>query len=145
MIPKFRYFNKLTKEMVTSDFVVSSQGRVIDTYNNNGWVDMGDTAILMQSTGLFDKNGKEIFEGDVVTYNSSKSNYIVSFGQFICYFSAYNKRGENILRLAPGYGWYLKHFRDSFWNVSGEVMDEPANIEVLGNIHEHPDLVEVGR
>ncbi|QBX15158.1 hypothetical protein Javan173_0029 [Streptococcus phage Javan173] len=97
---------------------------------------------LMQSTGLFDKNGKEIFEGDAVTYNSSKSKYIVSFGQFICYFAAYNKCGENILRLAPGYGWYLKHFRDSFWNVSGEVMDEPAKIEVIGNIHEHPELME---
>lgn len=86
----------------------------------------------MQSTGLKDKNGKEIFEGDII--RTSAYGCIVSFGEYT-YFEDDDTQTTEI-------GFYL-----SFLNV------KPAtyapfekfywdNCEVIGNIHENElDLI----
>lgn len=77
---------------------------------------------LMQYTGLKDKNGKEIFEGDILLY-LRKSKRIVSYknGAFIRYYENYNE--------------YLLY--DSFIE-DGYLTD----YEVIGNIYENPELLE---
>ena len=65
-------------------------------------------------TGLHDKNGKEIYEGDIV--NWVDSNFQVDYGS--CCFNIYNKNGDFIGRL-----------------------DEYCPIEVIGNIYENPELL----
>lgn len=91
-----------------------------------------DEIELMQSTGLKDKNGKEIFEGDII--RTSAYGCIVSFGEYT-YFEDDDTQTTEI-------GFYL-----SFLNV------KPAtyapfekfywdNCEVIGNIHENElDLI----
>ncbi|HEL1556043.1 TPA: hypothetical protein TXJ05_000177 [Streptococcus suis] len=80
-----------------------------------------DDVIIMQSTGLFDKNGKEIFEGDVVEVFDSR--YTVFYDS------------ENAsFRLKP---------RDKRWNT--DYMSNyahEASFEIIGNIYENPELVE---
>lgn len=74
--------------------------------------------ILMQYTGLKDKNGKEIFEGDIVDVPSfNPSRYEVVFD-----------RG----------GFCMRHDKDDFHYPDGKYLEDG---EVIGNIHENPELL----
>ena len=121
MIPKFRAWNSETKEI-----------EVFKTYEEISELFLALSAddgfySIMQSTGIFDKNNKEIFEGDIITTNAYAC--IVSFGEYT-YFEDEHTQTTAI-------GFYL-----SFLNV------EPAtyapfekfywdNCEVIGNIYEN--------
>lgn len=86
----------------------------------------------MQSTRLKDKNGKEIFEGDIITTNAYSC--IVSFGEYT-YFEDEDTQTTEV-------GFYL-----SFLNVTPATYAPFEkfywdNCEVIGNIHENElDLI----
>nr|WP_105248999.1 YopX family protein [Streptococcus suis] len=83
--------------------------------------------IVMQSTGLFDKNGKEIFEGDVVLENGWRK-VAVSFGT--------QEIEENFgdKRIFQGFNLYLG---------GGYPEAVMSKYEIIGNIYENPELMEV--
>ena len=72
---------------------------------------------LMEYTGLKDKNGKEIYEGDVVKFADWKPK-VIEFGT--CGFI----------------GFGLKNTEKFLMNYDSE------NLEVIGNIYENPDLLK---
>ncbi|HEM5185965.1 TPA: hypothetical protein U1309_001061 [Streptococcus suis] len=88
-----------------------------------------DGAVLMQSTGLFDKNGKEIFEGDVVLENGWRK-VAVSFGT--------QEIAENFgdKRIFQGFNLYLG---------GGYPEAVMSKYEIIGNIYENPELMEEGK
>ena len=89
--------------------------------------------ILMQSTGLKDKNGVEIFEGDVVLFSISDD-----FGHF---------DGEKAIVQASEFhsGLVCKLVN---LDLEYRIFYDPVfhtDYEVIGNIYENSDLVEYGK
>ncbi|MGX7077458.1 YopX family protein [Globicatella sanguinis] len=82
--------------------------------------------ILMQSTGLKDKNNKEIFEGDIV----------IAWSQGIKGAFEINRRVDGLWLLYPawkdGQFWYLSPTEDG-----------QETCEVIGSIYENKELWEV--
>lgn len=76
----------------------------------------------LQYTGLKDKNGKEIYEGDII-----KASY---------YYLGDNYFRENISEVKFGEGsYYLAHF-------NAPSIDLSNHLEIIGNIYENPELLD---
>lgn len=133
---KFRIWDVENKEMLKVqelDFEPTFYGERIairpDQYND--YFDTEDM-ILMQFTGLHDKNGKEIYEGDIVKITE-------------------NALKQKVIRLKPiiaDIEWseeYLTYIlittsvKDAFESLA-DYLDE-YDIEVIGNIYENRELL----
>lgn len=125
MIPKFRAWDKEFKEMVQVDALVLDAQVIKATYKNGNVVKEDIKYYdLMQTTGLLDKNGKEIFEGDIVDYKGRKAviKWHGSYASFIYIFV-----DELQKRVAGWSPLYLAYF----------------HFEVIGNKFETPEFLEV--
>ena len=122
MIPKFRAWDGAKKEMFKDTFAITESGQVVVVEQESvvcppDYVFV-DHLVIMQSTGLFDKNNKEIFEGDIVLVLDSP--YTVFYD---------NERGS--YRLKP---------HDDRWNVDYmSNFSHGGNFEVVGNIYENKE------
>lgn len=131
MIPRFRAWDKEFKEMVQVDALVFDEQIIKATYKNGNVVKEDlKNYVLMQSTGLKDKNGKEIFEGDILT--TGKRTGVVKNHRTLGFYIN-DARGDN--------WWFgsdvdLAEFEDFTRDVA-------RKIGILGNIHTNPELVEV--
>ena len=83
---------------------------------------------LMQSTGLFDKGGQEIFEGDVIsTYTD---NLIIKRDNLLGFYVEVDEKREYFAEIVDIE--YLDLFAKDFG----------VAVKVLGNIYENPELLE---
>lgn len=136
MIPKFRAWDKTHKKLGMIDAHMTDgifQSVKIFDEDEDDWQE-SENFIIMQSTGLFDKNGKEIFEGDIIDTTdyegglSSVGNPLVKVER--------DKYGFVVTGDFPTSPITLKEF---------ETGRKFAGVEVIiaGNIYENPELVEV--
>lgn len=94
---------------------------------------------LMQSTGLFDKNGKEIFEGDVLEIQGVKM--IVKFGSYK-YLETSKNNGHILGILHDGLGFYVECINAAGPdNISPFEPETLKNSQIIGNIYENPELL----
>lgn len=128
MIPRFRAWDKEYKEMVQVYALVFDEQIIKATYKNGNVVKEDiKNYVLMQSTGLRDKNGKEIFEGDILKVtNLSSWLEVVSFNKDKAMFVS--KETERKVEETPLYDLFNT---DIF------------EIEIIGNIHTNSELAEV--
>ncbi|CAG6013932.1 YopX protein [Streptococcus pneumoniae] len=135
MIPKFRVWVKIGKRMVFSDDILAIDYENKEIVTQQVYFENGlpydrdiycydfDEIELMQSTGLKDKNGKEVFIGDIVKCTRG------------CLHEVYLEKeyGGTFIGGMPAV--YLKGFGDGYAWTEYE--------EIIGNIYENPELLEV--
>lgn len=123
MIPKFRTWNSETKEI-----------EVFKTYEEISELFLALSAdggfySIMQSTCLFDKNGKEIFEGDILRVSDEHSWLeVVSYNQEKAMFVTEEINREFKVPETPLYDLFNTNI---------------FKFEIIGNIYENPELLEV--
>jgi uncharacterized phage protein (TIGR01671 family) len=121
---KFRVWDKENKEYTTDSRIFLSPNGTVRYIEDSYWYDnVSEYYDVEFCTGLKDKNGKLIYEGDIVVqvyYNGLMgSKAIVKYGEFNC-------------SCCDGvYGWY-------FDNGDIRLVEY---YEVIGNIHENGDLL----
>lgn len=135
MIPKFRAYSVEENVMYYPDedknvewTIDDDTGFIAPLINlGNGMWGMIDKYVLMQSTGLKDKNGVEIFEGDIVQYRDGEYSYL-GIVKRDCY-------QFFIDGIEPDDNY-------DFIDVSN-TFDGTSSLEVIGNIWDNPELLEV--
>lgn len=86
---------------------------------------------LMQFTGLKDKNGKEIYEGDIIKAKHDVGDYDI--GSVV-----YGRKGAfciDLPKVATG-------IKSPLLNYIHGIMFDESDIEVIGNIYENPELLK---
>ena len=130
MIPKFRaWHNELGRMMSISDmwFNVDSLGEIglNDAVMNDYITVSPDEIELMQSTGLKDKNGKEVFVGDIIKCTRG------------CPHEVYLEKEYGGTYIGGMPAIYLKGIREGYAWTEHE--------EIIGNIYENKEILEDGK
>lgn len=130
MIPRYRAWDKEFKEMVRVD-ALDFDGQIIKATYKNVSVVKEDLKkyVLMQSTGLTDKNGKEIFEGDIIAIDVEDIEMPINAKVF---------QNSKI-------GILMFHdFEENEDVPMVELLeDDSVAFATIGNIYENPELLEV--
>lgn len=123
MIPKYRAWDSWRKRMSAVDRIyIDTKGvRLYDDFGEY-WRDFSDVE-LMQSTGLFDKNGKEVFVGDIIKCTRG------------CLHEVYIEKEYGGTYVGGMPAIYLKGIREGYAWTGDEV--------IIGNVYQNPELLEV--
>lgn len=123
MIPRFRAWLKEENKMI----IVDTMNWFDDEFESIGdgitFLRGAEKIELMQSTGLFDKNGKEVFVGDIIKCTRG------------CPHEVYLEKEYGGTYVGGMPAIYLKGIREGYAWIGAE--------EILGNIYENPELMEV--
>jgi len=118
---KFRAWDERRNEMEYEGFSITAEG--IAYYTGNYREEMGgfkESDILMQYTGLKDKNGREIYEGDIFRFEDGSGLGVIFYSE-----------------LLAAYMWHPTDHDETM----STLLPESEIMEVVGNIYENGDLL----
>lgn len=130
MIPKFRAWDKTSKEMYDVEAINFNRGKFESIGYGVTSLRSADKVELMQSTGLKDKNGKEVFEGDILKVANNDSSWfeVVKYDHEKAMFISKEVDLKYEVPETPLYDLFSPYL---------------FKIEVIGNIWENRDLLGV--
>ena len=129
---RFRAWYVLAEEMINEILMISFVRKEIIGKFSDGSTSVplkfedkrnGEDVVLMQSTGLFDKNDKEVFVGDIIKCTRG------------CLHEVYIEKEYGGTYIGGMPAIYLKGIREGYAWTGDE--------EIIGNIYENPELLEV--
>lgn len=127
MRPKFRAWDGAKKEMFKDTFAITESGQVVvveqEFVTSPPDYVFVDHLVIMQSTGIKDKNGKEIFEGDIVDYKGRKA----------------------IIKWHGSYASFIYRFVDEMQERASEwdpLFLAYHHFEIIGNVYENKEFLE---
>jgi len=128
---KMYYADKFFSGLGCDYFQIFGEEWAFVNYEENYTMFDFNDGILMQYTGLKDKKGKDIYEGDIIRYDSDESMNKWVRGEIaeVIYIPA-----RFLLRMSP--------FNEISSNVNIMRNDVEDCVEVIGNIYENPELLE---
>ena len=123
---KFRIFNKKIKSYID----INSSAIMIDELNN-----LNDNLIVEQFIGLHDKNGKEIYTGDILQLKRLDGSVLL--------YKIFSVKG----------GFAFNTHQDDFYKPQSEIYFYESTsdmqnssfictLEIIGNVFENPELLE---
>ena len=141
---KFRVWDKLAERMIyphndnQQHFIIDLNGCFHNLQNGSG----GDDYVIQQFTGLTDKNGKEVYEGDIVKIKRWYLRPFINNKQEIDY---QHIEGETEVGQVM-WGWnsqkYLVSYEHIRYDDSEDFDKSSHSVEVIGNILENPELLK---
>lgn len=137
---KVRIWDKVNKFMITEDTLSHYIHKIGERDQQESWGcapvrlfdaldDMNDEFILMLSTGIKDKNGKEIFEGDIL--DNFYSRGFVYMNRGVCG----PCKGDSVMSYILSMNIENPLYR-AIYNIW-----DGNDVEVIGNIYENPSLL----
>lgn len=123
---KFRVWNGET--MISPDYITRDG---VAHWKENSVPET--SANLMQYTGLKDKNGKEIYEGDIIRARGKVAKVECSVGGAWTYYFKSTKEADTWI----GYRLVREELEDPI-DRRGRIRD----VEIIGNIHANPELLQ---
>lgn len=138
---KFRAWDKLSSRMFDTPFSVLGEVNcfqmieqwLVEIPSDEHSIMRLNDVVLMQYTGLHDKNGVEIYEGDIVTADTKEPKLMnwpcKGFIQFVI--------GEFKINTGRQLLDNDNDFYAHFWTHE--------NFEIIGNIHQHPELLTLNK
>jgi len=142
MIPKIRAWDVLAEEMIDEILMISFLRKEIIGKFSNGYISIplkfedkrnGEDVILMQSTGILDKNSQEIFEGDIIDTTDYEGGLASVGNPFVTI--ERDVYGFIVTGDFPNSPITIKDFEDGR-KFAG------VKVSIVGNIYENPELVE---
>ena len=117
---KFRAWDRISKVMYFSGNSIKAIWETLPKIYDDG------NFVLMQYTGLHDKNGKEIYEGDIVKDNTYGVGKIVWLNQMAGYDIDFGEK--KLIEDMLDYDKVEEYFK--------------TDTEIIGNIYENPELIK---
>ena len=107
-------------EILHPEYILAYGGKNyrLDNINNS------KNYILMQSTGLVDKNGKEVFEKDIIKFDGKYT------------------KAKRLIRYSEEEGRLVACYTDFVYDYCDYNKDWISQWEVIGNIYENPELLK---
>lgn len=117
---KFRFFRKdPSPKMIYPEgsfFLTHVGAPVVISHYSSGRIEANLADLIpLQYTGLKDKNGKEIYEGDILRTDNVEIEYVEYF---------------------PAYASFCRVYQNHVYEIN-----DNGNYEVIGNIYENPELL----
>lgn len=127
-IPKFRAWVKAGKRMLpVGEIDFDYEFAYLEEENGYRCERDFDEIELMQFTGLKDKNGKEIYEGDIINYKYSRhtsTQFVVKYNEFQATFVVVDNHNDLVY---------------TFRELADYI--QLNSLEVIGNIYENKELL----